>query len=108
MTDKYNRQPDGTFGEGNAGRPKGSRNKYTKRMLDTAMKHLEENNNNPIDKLIHLANSTQDEKLAAKIWTDILGYTNHREFIEENDDGTDRVSLDREELLAAIQKELSS
>ncbi|HCG9159501.1 TPA: hypothetical protein NJ597_001233 [Vibrio parahaemolyticus] len=101
------RNPNGTFRSGHKGyRPKGSRNKYTKRMLDTAMKHLEDNDNNPIDKLIHLANTTEDDKLAAKIWTDILSYTNHREYIEENDDGTDRISFDREEILKAIQEEL--
>ncbi|MEZ9898201.1 DUF5681 domain-containing protein [Vibrio breoganii] len=89
-----------------AGRPRGSRNKYTKKMLETAMHQLVNRDINPLEKLINLATSTQDDKLAAKIWTDILGYTNAPEYREEDKDGND-VVFDRSELIEALKKELT-
>ncbi|HDZ3730329.1 TPA: hypothetical protein RSW61_001927 [Vibrio harveyi] len=87
MTDKYNRQPDGTFGKGNAGRPKGSRNRYTQRMLDTAMQHLDNEDFNPMDEILNLYHTTQDEQLKARILMDYLKINNNPALIttDEND-----------------------
>lgn len=76
------------------GRKKGSRNKYTQAMLDTAMAHLEENNFNPMNQIIELFKSTDDENLKFKILQDMLKFNNNPALITTDDDGKAEMSPD--------------
>ena len=91
-----------------AGRPKGSRNRYTQKMLDTAMTHLVSKDFNPMDNLLELYNTTEDENLKHRILSDMLKFNNNPTYIEQDVDGkalTQEVT--REDLLKAIKEELS-
>lgn len=90
-----------------AGKPKGSRNKYTKAMLTTAMQKLEEENVDPMNELLKLAMTTQDDKLKAKILTDILDYTNDKSYIETDDEGHDVFDYDPSTLDQQLRDVLS-
>ncbi|MEZ9229981.1 hypothetical protein AB4259_02715 [Vibrio amylolyticus] len=102
------RNKDGTFAAGNSGRPKGSRNKYTQKMLDTAMSHLEERNFNPMDEILKLYRTTKDEQLKARILMDYLKINNNPALITTDEEGkSEYMELSNDELAQRV-KELTS
>ncbi|MGR5435256.1 hypothetical protein [Vibrio owensii] len=76
------------------GRKKGSRNKYTQAMLDTAMEHLLENDFNPMNEILKLYHSTNDEQLKARILFDYLKINNSVNLISMDEDGKAEMTTD--------------